>query len=103
MTQPLFNATTNRRAFLALLATAAAAAGSGGLLAACSKKPSRGGSATNVDQISALLPNYRAMDLVKADIAGSPPVANGFMQYPTNLVDAITTKPGKGGATVKAM
>jgi len=103
MTHPVLDATTNRRAFLALLATAAAAAGSGGLLAACSKTPGRGGSATNVDALSGLLPNYKAMSLVKADIAGTPPVANGFLTYPSNLVDAVTDKPGKGGGTIKAM
>jgi putative aldouronate transport system substrate-binding protein len=30
-------------------------------------------------------------------------VADGFLKYPATLVDAITDKPGKGGAAIKAM
>src|SRR5262245_61133151 len=103
MTNPVLAATTNRRSFLVLLATAAAATGSGGLLAACSKKPDHGGTATNVDALSALLPKYQPMSRVTPDKAGTPPVANGFLKYPSNLVQAITTKPGSSGKTAKAM
>lgn len=103
MTQPVLGATTNRRTFLGLVAVAAAAAGGGGLLAACGEAASNQGTATNVDALSALLPNYKALDLVKPDITGIPPVANGFLKYPTNLVDAITEKPGTSGTVAKAM
>lgn len=93
----------NRRQVLALMGLGAATIASGGALAACSKEAGSLGTATNTDAISAILPSYKPLDLVKPDIAGTPPVANGFLRYPASLVDAITTKPGTSGQKATAM
>jgi putative aldouronate transport system substrate-binding protein len=81
----------------------AAAVTSGGLLAACSKEAGTKGAATATDKLAALMPAYRKMELVKPDIAGTPPVGNGFLTYPSSLIDAVTEKPSSGGAVAKAM
>jgi putative aldouronate transport system substrate-binding protein len=81
----------------------AAAVAGGGALAACSKQAGGGGTATQTDKIAAVLPKYMKFDLVQPDIPGVPPVANGFLKYPTNLVDAITDKPGTSGQKATAM
>jgi putative aldouronate transport system substrate-binding protein len=101
--EPLTGPATNRRNFLAIVGLGAAALASGGLLEACSKPAGNNGNVTNVSGVDALLPKYQALDLVKPDIPGIPPVGNGFLHYPSNPVQGITTKPGTGGATIKAM
>jgi putative aldouronate transport system substrate-binding protein len=81
----------------------AAAVAGGGALTACSKEAGSAGTATNTDKIAAVLPKYKPFDIVQPDIKGLPPVANGFLKYPTNLVDAITDVPGKSGQKITAM
>jgi putative aldouronate transport system substrate-binding protein len=93
----------DRRGFLALLGLGAAAVASGGALAGCSKEAGTGGTATNTDAISAVLPKFSPMDLVKPDIPGIAPIANGFVKYPANLVQAIATAPGTSGKKATAM
>jgi putative aldouronate transport system substrate-binding protein len=93
----------DRRHFLGLMGLGAVALAAGGTLAACSKEAGSAGTATNTDAMAGLLPKYTPMDLVKPDIVGTPPVANGFLKYPTSLVDAITTKPGTSGQKATAM
>src|SRR5262245_26747728 len=92
-----------RRQFLTLLGLSAAAVAGGGALTACSKQAGTAGTATNTDAITAVLPKYKAFDIVTPDLKGLPPVANGFLKYPTNLVDAITDVPGKSGQKATAM
>jgi len=103
VTQPPAGAATNRRNFLALMGLGAAAIGSGGLLAACSEQAGTEGGVSGGDKMAGILPSYRPLELVKPDIAGNPPVANGFLKYPSSIVDAITDKPSSGGPTAKAM
>src|SRR6185369_5747933 len=93
----------DRRHFLSLMGLSAVAVAAGGSLVACSKDAGSAGTATNTDAMSALLPKYMPMDLVKPDIVGTSPVANGFLKYPANLVDAITAKPGTSGQKATAM
>jgi putative aldouronate transport system substrate-binding protein len=92
-----------RRQVLALMGLGAATIASGGALAACSKPPSSGGAATDVTGLDAILPKYQPLSLVKPDIPGTRPMADGFLTYPANLVDAVTTKPGTTGQKVTAM
>lgn len=103
MNLPLDRGSASRRQFLALMGLSAAAVAGGGTLAGCSKEAGSDGLATNTDAMSAVLPKYTPFDLVKPDIVGTPPVANGFLKYPTSLVDAITTKPGTSGQKATAM
>jgi putative aldouronate transport system substrate-binding protein len=100
---PLAGAEASRRHFLALMGLGAAAVASGGALAACSKEAGSGGTATQTDKIAAVLPKYTKFDLVQPDIPGVPPVANGFLKYPTSMVDAITDAPAKSGVKATAM
>jgi putative aldouronate transport system substrate-binding protein len=93
----------DRRHFLSLMGLGAAAVAVGGTVAGCSTAPGGGGAATNVDALSALMPRYTPLDLVKPDIIGTPPVANGFLRYPSSLVDAITTAPTTSGKKATAM
>jgi putative aldouronate transport system substrate-binding protein len=85
------------------MGVSAAAAAGNGVLAACSKEPGSSGTATVPDRISAVLPRHTAFDLVKPDLPGIPPVANGFLRYPTTLVDAISGVPGRSGQKATAM
>ena len=101
--QRLTGGTASRRHVLALMGLGAAAIASGGALAACSKPPSSGGAATDTTGLDAILPKYQPLSLVKPDIPGTRPVADGFLTYPSNLVDAITAKPGTSGQKVTAM
>lgn len=103
MSNPSTGAALNRRYFLRMMGLGAAATAGGGLLAGCSKEPGSRGTATDVSGLDALLPRYQPMDLVKPDIAGTRPVADGFTRYPATLVDAITERPGSSGQTIKAM
>src|SRR5262245_61765200 len=58
----------DRRQFLALMGLGVAAVAGGGALAACSTEPGSTGTATNTDAISAVLPKFKALDVVKPDI-----------------------------------
>jgi putative aldouronate transport system substrate-binding protein len=101
VTDPLADAATNRRNFLGLIGLGAAAVAGGGLLAGCSEKAGSKGVASKADK--GVLPKFKAVDMVKPDIPGEGPIPQGFLSYPTNLVDAISEKPGSGGPTIKTM
>lgn len=106
VTEPPTGAAINRRDFLGLVGLGATAVATGGMLAGCSKAPSTSsGSATAGEKVKALLPNYKPTDLLKPDIPGIRPVADGFTNYPaaSELVQAITEKPGSGGKTIKSL
>ena len=103
MNHPSAGAAINRRNVLGLMGLGAAAVAGGGLLAGCSKEAGSQGTATNVSGLDAVLPKYQPLDLVKPDIPGTRPVADGFLKYPANLVDAITDKPGRSGQKITAM
>lgn len=103
MNHPLAGAEASRRQILALMGLGAAAVASGGALAACSKEAGSAGTATETDKIAAVLPKYIKFDVVQPDIPGVSPVANGFLKYPTNLIDAITETPGMSGQKASAM
>lgn len=93
----------DRRHFLGLMGLGAVALAAGPTLAGCSGSAGGDGTAANTDAMAGLLPRYSPMDLVKPDIPGVAPVANGFLKYPTSLVDAITSKPGTSGQKATAM
>jgi putative aldouronate transport system substrate-binding protein len=77
----------------------AAAMAGGGLLSACSKEAGSEGAATSADKIAALLPRFKAMNLAKPDIEGAAEsIPDGYLKYPSNLVQAVTEKPGAGGS-----
>lgn len=103
MTDHLAGAAANRRQFLTIVGLGTAAVAGGPLLAACSKEAGSRGTATQADAIQAVLPAHRPMELLKADIQGTGPIPDGYLTYPTNLVDAIKDKPGTSGKTIKTM
>lgn len=70
-------------------------------MAGCTSTPTNSGTSTNVNKLDAILPKYQAFDLVKPDIVVPLPAAPGYLSYPSNLVKAISAKPGKGGAAIK--
>ncbi len=97
---------TDRRTFLRLAALGAAAAGGGSLIAGCGEVSSSSGVATAVDEVSGLVPTYRALplQLPQPDLKGVAPGPDGFSRYPGSLVDAITgPKPGTSGRPITAM
>jgi putative aldouronate transport system substrate-binding protein len=100
---PRAGAAPSRRSFLTLLGVGAVAVAGGGTLAGCSDPVTDEGVITNTSKVDAVLPTFKPMDLVKPDLPGVRPVADGFLNYPKTLIDAITDKPGKGGPTIKAM
>ncbi|MFY1637642.1 extracellular solute-binding protein [Solwaraspora sp. WMMB335] len=103
MDPSLAGAATNRRRFLGLVGLGATAMAGGGLLAGCSRQAGTEGAATNVDAISAVLPKYQPVDLVTPDITGVRPIADGYLNYPSELVKAVTDTPGGSGETITAM
>jgi putative aldouronate transport system substrate-binding protein len=105
MTNPTSGAEPTRRKFLGLVGLGAAAVAGGPLLSACSKKPSTSGSAENLDQISAVLPDQMELDLQlpPPDLEGVPPIADHYTTYPSQLVDVISETPGTSGQEVTAM
>ena len=103
MTDPLAGAAANRRQFLTLIGLGAAAVAGVPGLAACSKQAGSKGTATKADAVQAVLPTRKPLELVKPDIKGAIPIPDGYLKYPSSLVDAVTTKPGTSGKTIKAM
>jgi putative aldouronate transport system substrate-binding protein len=96
--------TADRRGFLSLLGLSAVAVASGGTLAGCGDKATRGGATQNLDKLSALLPEQKAFaGIPQPDIMGTRPVPDGYTKFPATLVDAVTEKPGTGGAAIRAM
>jgi putative aldouronate transport system substrate-binding protein len=104
VTPPVASAATNRRKFLSLVGLGAFATAGGGLLAGCGEGSSGGGSATDTDKLSALMPKQKSLSLdIKPDIISTRPVADGYTSFPTKFADAISEKPGKSGQTIKAI
>jgi putative aldouronate transport system substrate-binding protein len=99
---PLEGAAASRRSVLSLLGLGAIAAAGGGSLAACSEKTGGQGTVTGVEQSNPLLPNYIKFEAVKPDLRGTPPVADGYRNYPSSLVQAVSAAPGKG-STISTM
>src|SRR5688572_24937969 len=80
------------------------AAAGGGALAGCGEGSSGGGSATDTDKLSALLPRQRNLSLaVKPDIVSTRPVADGYTTFPSEFVDAVAEKPASSGQTIRAI
>ncbi|GIJ20843.1 sugar ABC transporter substrate-binding protein [Micromonospora lutea] len=88
---------------LRLLGLGAAATVGGGALAGCSKEAGSQGSATSADAIKAVLPTYQRAELLKPDLPGEGPIPDGYLTYPTELVDAVTEAPGRGGPPIRTM
>jgi putative aldouronate transport system substrate-binding protein len=93
---------TNRRTFLGLVGMGAATVAGGPLLSGCSREPGSTGTATNADAASAVVPDFKPVQLVQPDIKGVPPVVDGYVNYPKSTVAAITEKPGTSGQAIKA-
>ncbi|MER7169538.1 extracellular solute-binding protein [Micromonospora sp. NPDC000207] len=96
-------ASADRRTVLRLFGLGAAATMGGATLAGCSKEVGSQGTATQADAIKAVLPAYRAADLLQPDIPGEGPIPSGYLKYPTNLVDAVTEQPGRSGQQIRAI
>jgi putative aldouronate transport system substrate-binding protein len=94
---------TNRRNVLGLMGLGAAALAGGDLLAGCSKQAGSKGAATNADAVKAVIPNYKPLTAAKPDLAGSGSVPNGYLKYPSELTDSVTTKAGTSGKAIKAI
>ncbi|WP_428965471.1 extracellular solute-binding protein [Micromonospora fluostatini] len=103
MTPSQPGASTDRRTVLRLIGLGAAATMGGSTLAGCSKEVGSQGSATQADAIKAVLPTYKAADLLPPDIPGEGPIPSGYLKYPTELVDAVTEQPGRSGQQVRAI
>jgi putative aldouronate transport system substrate-binding protein len=104
VTPPVAGAATNRRNFLSLVGLGALATTGGGLLAGCGEASSGGGSATDTDKLSALMPKQKSLNLeIKPDIMSTRPVADGYTTFPSRFVDAISEKPGKSSQAIKAI
>jgi putative aldouronate transport system substrate-binding protein len=95
---------TNRRDILRLAGVSAVAAT--GLLAGCGKKSTRGGATQQLDKLSGVLPELTdpaGLNIPAPDIIGTRPVADGYTKFPPALTDAISEKPGRGGAPLRAI
>ena len=94
----------DRRNVLGLIGLGAAAAAGGGLLAGCSREAGSGGSATTGDKVASVLPRYTAMELAPPDVKGViESIPDGYLRYPRDLRDAVTSKPATSGNTYKAI
>lgn len=104
MTESKEDAASARRELLALLVAGAVAALGGGVtLAGCSKRPRRGGAASNAEEVAALLPSYRPLPLIPPDIPGEGAIPDGYLRYPRQLSRVIEEKPGRGGPPITTM
>ena len=81
----------------------AAAAVGGNVAAGCGRHSGSQGAATNADEVSAVLPKYTPMELLKPDIPGEGAIPNGYLRYPSRLVQATSGRPGSSGQIVKTM
>ncbi|TCB99726.1 extracellular solute-binding protein [Micromonospora zingiberis] len=95
---------TSRRNFLSLFGLGAAAVAGGPLLTGCSEAPAGSGTAQNLDAFAHLLPTHKELSgAIAPDVVGTRPVPDGYLKYPSNLVDLITEKPGSSGTEITAM
>jgi putative aldouronate transport system substrate-binding protein len=98
--------TPSRRDMFRLAGLSAAAVAGGGTLAGCGEKSSRGGATQQLDKLAGVLPELKdpaGLDIPPPDITGIRPVADGYTKFPATLTDAITDKPGAGGAPLRAI
>ncbi|GIF15416.1 extracellular solute-binding protein [Actinoplanes teichomyceticus] len=77
--------------------------GAASLALGCSKKPGSTGSATNAEQAAGVVPTFKDSTLLPPDIKGVRPMADGYVKYPTSLVDAVTEKAITSGKPVTAV
>jgi putative aldouronate transport system substrate-binding protein len=103
VTQSPDGAAPSRRNFLALLGAGTLTAAAGAPLAACGKRAGSAGAATNANAIAAVVPTYKALELLKPDIPGEGSIPNGYLRYPSSLVDAISVKPGTTSQPIKTI
>src|SRR5689334_9095777 len=94
-------AVTSRRTVLGIAASIAGA----GVLGGCGEKSTRGGATQQLDKLSSLIPETKepALSIPPPDVVGTRPVADGYTRFPPALVDAISEKPGRGGAAIRAI
>jgi putative aldouronate transport system substrate-binding protein len=96
-------AATSRRQFLAFFGAGTAAAAGSGAIAGCGKRAGSAGAAANAKAVAAVIPRYKPHELLKPDIPGEGPIANGYLHYPSTLVEAIGVKPGTSGQSIRSM
>ncbi|MEO8180266.1 MAG: extracellular solute-binding protein [Deltaproteobacteria bacterium] len=99
---------TSRRHFLTLLGSAsysglAGAALTGTALSGCGKRAASTSGLTRAKDVAAVLPRYLPIELVPPDIAGEGTIPNGYLKYPSTLVDAVREKPGQSKQPIKTM
>lgn len=88
----------SRRRFLSIAGGAAALAGASGLLTACGGS---GGPTAADGRGTVTLPDHVPWQKVKPDLAATADgVMAAYYDYPRDLVDAYTDKPGKGAGDV---
>jgi putative aldouronate transport system substrate-binding protein len=89
----------SRRGFLTAAAGTVGAAAAQPLLAACgtSAAPVKTGAASGT-QLSQILPHYQASSLVKPDFPSVNGSSPAYLNYPTNLVQTVSSTPGSGGS-----
>jgi putative aldouronate transport system substrate-binding protein len=78
-----------RRTFIGLVGLAAPANAGGDLLAGCSKQAGSKGTATGADAIKSVLPVYKPLTVAKPDLPGTGAIPNGYLKYPSDLVQQI--------------
>lgn len=88
---------------MGLGAAAGLGLGLGGWHPGCGRRAGAQGAATTAEEIAAVVPDYHPIDLVQPDIRAEPPLASGYLRYPSKLVQAIAEKPGTSGKTIKTM
>jgi putative aldouronate transport system substrate-binding protein len=72
-------------------------------LAGCGKRAGSAGAASNAKAVAEVIPRYKAFEILKPDIPGEGSIANGYLHYPATLIQAVNSKPGKGGAPIRSM
>jgi putative aldouronate transport system substrate-binding protein len=82
-------------------AETAAAAFAGPL--GCGNRRRNKGSAASVRDVTAVIPKYMPIELLKPDLPGEGLIPSGYLHYPSHLVDAITDKPGRSGHVITTM
>jgi putative aldouronate transport system substrate-binding protein len=93
---------SSRRRFLELVGSGLAAAAAAPL-AACGRKLRAPAPVLKASEISALLPRHQPLELVAPDFAGSGAVPNGYLRYPTRLVNAVPEPPGRSSLTIRTL
>jgi putative aldouronate transport system substrate-binding protein len=105
VTSPLAGAATNRRKFLGLAGLSAVSVAGGGLLTGCGEERSGSGGTADTGKFADVLPAKGELPagLPKPDLPGVKPMPDAYSSFPTNLVDAISEKPGTSGKEISAL